>query len=551
MPKKELRMTFDPQTIEHLGVKMYANLPNAIAELIANAYDADASNVHIRLYDNKEGKNIQIIDDGTGMSLDEINTEFLRIGRNRRADGKITSPSGERKATGKKGLGKLALFGIGDTIEIKTTKKDSDELIIFILDWNELIATKDSDYKPKYTTTKCEKDECGTTITLSNLKRKSPFDVSSMAISTAKLFNFPDKLFKIYISLNDGDNLQITHDLRYEGIKDEQSWKFPDFLSEVSPEYIHKDKINGHVVATPRPLKPGLRGITLYSNGRLVNAPEFFGVSESSHGYSYFTGWLDVDFVDEWEEDVIATDRQTLNWDLPPTEELRNYLRDIMFKLEQVRRVKRKEIKRKSFEEQTNIEIVNWLGKLPDQVLKNVEPIIETIIENSELSDEDQNKTLTKLHQIAPEYPYFHWRNLHSEVKEVSEPGYQSTDYYRAFEEAIKRYITKARAKSGDNSTEELTLLSKMFGSDANKQFTVTKKYVTPGSAVFSDKTIQNIEDGQQTLSRGIWTGGRNPVHHTEIGALRDSGLFSEKDCLDLLSLLSHLFKRLDDAETK
>ena len=39
---KVLRMSFDPQTIEHLGVKMYSQIPNAVAELIANSYDADA-----------------------------------------------------------------------------------------------------------------------------------------------------------------------------------------------------------------------------------------------------------------------------------------------------------------------------------------------------------------------------------------------------------------------------------------------------------------------------------------------------------------------------
>ena len=42
MEDRKLIMSFDPHTIEHLGVKMYSVLPNAIAELIANAYDADA-----------------------------------------------------------------------------------------------------------------------------------------------------------------------------------------------------------------------------------------------------------------------------------------------------------------------------------------------------------------------------------------------------------------------------------------------------------------------------------------------------------------------------
>ncbi len=46
----------------------------------------------------------------------------------------------------------------------------------------------------------------------------------------------------------------------------------------------------------------------------------------------------------------------------------------------------------------------------------------------------------------------------------------------------------------------------------------------------------------------GIVAGGRNPVSHEEIKDLRDSDLFSEKDCLDGLSLLSHLMKRLENA---
>ena len=82
--EKKLAMTFDPQTIEHLGVKMYSQLPNAIAELIANGYDAEALNVHIVLTDNEKGKSIAIIDDGVGMSFEEINDKFLRIGRKRR-----------------------------------------------------------------------------------------------------------------------------------------------------------------------------------------------------------------------------------------------------------------------------------------------------------------------------------------------------------------------------------------------------------------------------------------------------------------------------------
>ena len=51
--EQKLLMSFDPQTIEHLGVKMYSQLPNAIAELIANSYDAESPEGHIILTDNE------------------------------------------------------------------------------------------------------------------------------------------------------------------------------------------------------------------------------------------------------------------------------------------------------------------------------------------------------------------------------------------------------------------------------------------------------------------------------------------------------------------
>ena len=77
-----------------------------------------------------------------------------------------------------------------------------------------------------------------------------------------------------------------------------------------------------------------------------------------------------------------------------------------------------------------------------------------------------------------------------------------------------------------------------------------TKKYKKTDGSPFDTHTIQNIEEGHKMLSEGIVVGGRNPLQHEEHKQLSTSGLFSEKDCLDFLSLLSHLFKRLDDAET-
>ena len=86
MKEKRLELKFDPRTIEHLGIKMYSQLPYALAELVANAYDAGAENVRIQLVDKNDEKMIVVEDDGDGMSYDEVAVNFLVIGRKRRAE---------------------------------------------------------------------------------------------------------------------------------------------------------------------------------------------------------------------------------------------------------------------------------------------------------------------------------------------------------------------------------------------------------------------------------------------------------------------------------
>lgn len=54
----ELEMKFDPNVISHLGVQMYSTLPPVISELISNAYDAEAENVKISLFDIESEKKL-------------------------------------------------------------------------------------------------------------------------------------------------------------------------------------------------------------------------------------------------------------------------------------------------------------------------------------------------------------------------------------------------------------------------------------------------------------------------------------------------------------
>lgn len=544
----DLLMSFDPHTIEHLGIKMYSNMPNALAEIIANSYDADAENVRINLYQSTEEKIIEIIDDGIGMTFEEINEEYLRIGRNRREGGEIVTRRYKRKVTGKKGLGKLALFGLGKKIEISTIRENSGKKISFILDWDELINTKGMDYKPKYNLENCNKESCGTVIRLSKLNRKSPFNKDQLSLSLSKLFNFFSDKFKVTISINSDPPLLITNKLKYGEINEEFSWSFPGFFEGMNLKFEDLQNITGRVYSTEKPIKPTLRGITLFANGRLVNIPEFFGVSESSHGYSYLTGWLDVDFVDDWREDVISTDRQSLNWDLDKTIELREVLRKSMLELERRWRVRRKVIRNENIQNVTKVNVNRWYKALPNEILNKIEPLVNVIIDKSELDTAEQSSVVKSLHELLPEYPYYHYRHLHTTVQSSSRDDYVEGDYYRAFLETIKRYINDVRSKSSSTNNSDSSMMGEVFGKN-NSVLSVTKKYKKPNGQSFNNDTIENIEEGQKFLSMGLLVGARNPLSHEEIKDLNDSNLFNESDCLDALSILSHLFRRLDDSE--
>lgn len=137
---------FDKNTIDHLGIKLYSQFPPVIAELISNAYDADAEHVEIDI--NYQDKQVTIIDDGIGMSYDEINESFLVIGRNRRtAMGTDVSPIKQRKVTGRKGLGKLAVFGVANEIELISIKNNLKNG--FSINYSDLKDSEFDEYHPK------------------------------------------------------------------------------------------------------------------------------------------------------------------------------------------------------------------------------------------------------------------------------------------------------------------------------------------------------------------------------------------------------------------
>ena len=82
MSTHDFSFDVDINVINHLGVGLYSSTPAALAELVANAWDADAEEVIIKINDNENY--IVIEDDGHGMSVDALKSKFLKVGYTRR-----------------------------------------------------------------------------------------------------------------------------------------------------------------------------------------------------------------------------------------------------------------------------------------------------------------------------------------------------------------------------------------------------------------------------------------------------------------------------------
>src|SRR5260370_2434360 len=125
------KMTISRLTVDKLGVKLYDKVSAVIAELVANSYDADATEVTITapmgefLATKQKGEikdrgySIELSDNGLGMTADEVNKFYLKVGAERRSDERgDTSKKYNRKVMGRKGVGKLAPFGICRIIDV-------------------------------------------------------------------------------------------------------------------------------------------------------------------------------------------------------------------------------------------------------------------------------------------------------------------------------------------------------------------------------------------------------------------------------------------------
>jgi signal transduction histidine kinase len=123
-----------------LGEQLVAKPSIALAELVKNAYDADATQVTVTLENvGQPGGTIIIEDDGHGMTFEEMLDSWMRIATTAKRDNPVSRIYG-RPVTGAKGVGRFAARRLGNKLTIQSIaerEEGAKESVIAEFNWAE------------------------------------------------------------------------------------------------------------------------------------------------------------------------------------------------------------------------------------------------------------------------------------------------------------------------------------------------------------------------------------------------------------------------------
>lgn len=201
---KEYRINIDPRILELLGPLLYTNIYYVLAELIANAYDADAKNVYI--IEDEEG--ITVEDDGRGMSYDggDISKylDVAAVSRNNEENAKTQELC--RPKMGRKGIGKISALSVSEKVDIKTMtakgEKSGFVLSRMIGAGNLLEAIPDEEITFKKIV------NSGTSVVMKNPQYKLHSSLDVIKKNILKLFPVVDENFVIHV-IKDNNEIVI------------------------------------------------------------------------------------------------------------------------------------------------------------------------------------------------------------------------------------------------------------------------------------------------------------------------------------------------------
>lgn len=333
MSEAKFQMSINLQVLNHLGLNLYSNTSAVLSEVVANAWDADATDVKIQI----DGDTISIADNGIGMNLLDINNKYLTVGYQKRSESG-ESPIFHRPVMGRKGIGKLSLFSIANIVEVYS-KKD-EEINGFKIDTNSLreaIKSNDTYYPVELPTDGISFTGNGTKIILSDLKKKRTAALAThLRQRLARRFAIIGAKNNFNVSINDEDI--VVSDRNYLS-KAQCVWMF---LPEEDPDEFKEDiksqtksekiklikelpsaitigevpyRITGWIATCSEPKEldddENLNRIVIMVRGKMAKEDIFSEIGTTALYSKYVYGELSADFLDlDDEADITTSSRQ-------------------------------------------------------------------------------------------------------------------------------------------------------------------------------------------------------------------------------------------------
>ena len=344
-------------TIDKLGIQMYDRVSAVLAELIANAYDADAEHVKITLpfgtylaqrragQVEDQGYEIVIEDDGGGMTAEEVNDYYLNVGYNRRVGRSELTPKHQRRVMGRKGIGKLAPFGICHEVEVVTAGGQETEagflVSNLILNFDEIVneeADESGNVMP-YHPSPGPKDghyaeSAGTKLILKRFDRRRVPTGEELDRQLAARFGLSTENWNVQLEDSNGQSDLIELGTLQVDFMDGTRINVDNRPVKVEDRFL---PVSGWIAYAKDPYKDEvMAGVRLYARGKIVAQTRDFDIKTGFTGEfkmrSYLTGAIEAEWLDE-NEDLIRTDRQDIIWNSDIGAALRDWGQDLLKEL--------------------------------------------------------------------------------------------------------------------------------------------------------------------------------------------------------------------------
>lgn len=414
---KPLVLRFGGSLVEQLGAQLYPSVTATVAELISNAWDANAKNVWVKVPFGpwSEDDVIEVIDDGHGMTREQAQQTYLVVGRKRRLINGQLSEGGLRLVHGRKGIGKLAAFGTAGVLDC-TTVRDGVRTD-FRLDYDNIRKLSPAeDYQVEQVPRELpfvDQDDNpathGTRARLGRLKLKRAVPKDQFMRSMSRRFALDDTEMQIHIDgLGDLNRFDIRTEFRFpedgiptvEGIETlPNGWARETLLDgEGQPR-----EVQWWIGFTEKPLDEDTQqGISVTANGKMAQRPFKFERSrgtEGQLGQEYLVGEVQADWIDEGadiENDLIQSNRdqlqledqrleffmewgrRRLNWALRERNRLK---RDkALNKFEASDRVKTLIEPFTKTEQKRFLKVAQTISKIPEITEEDIENTVETVV---------------------------------------------------------------------------------------------------------------------------------------------------------------------------